>query len=739
VSTSFPTSLDSFTVPSGSTPLGAGPTSHTRLHQNTADAVAALQAKVGVDSSAVTTSLDYRVRALEPAALFNVKRYGATGNGTTDDTTAIQAAVTAASVAGGVVYLPAGTYLVSSSISVAASNVYIKGDGRGATRVIYSMTSSGYVFSFAGSLTATLAGATTTLSSDAGPNQASWDDGKTVVVASAAGLAVGDVVLVGDTYDIGMDAQGWADRWRGEYVRIGAIASTTLTLYAPLRDPYTTARTASLWLPTWRSNVGLEGVSIAPNSTALQGTTLVGGAQFSACRSITVRDCDFRNLDNPGVSLGNTFDAKIVGCTMTDLTDDTGNNRYGYGVVVGSSESTIVANCEFRRVRHGVTTGASNGRVGWCRNLLVTGCLAEETTSTGFDTHPHTTDVVFVGNRVDRVLSHGIQVRSERTRVFGNDISRVKFDAVRLDLGDAIDVEIADNRIYEPGRYGVNFSGDATDGYPSYVTVRDNLIHEAYDSGIRVASPIVGLRVLQNVVIDANQNAPTSGQAISLNVPGGGLDGARFIGNIASGVQATAQATGGTVSNSVFMDNRLTGGVGTTPDAVRGTIITAGTGNSVHGNGTNTTLTTNTQRVNGTMGINAAPGASTNLAIGQASDASSVSITNTNASGNTNTAAVAFSSVTAASLAESSRVTGEAQSRFVRRSDGRMDWGDGTNARDTNLYRKAAGQLGTDDSVFLANQGSAPATPTGGGVLYVSGGALLYKGSSGTVTPIAPA
>lgn len=40
--------------------------------------------------------------------------------------------------------------------------------------------------------------------------------------------------------------------------------------------------------------------------------------------------------------------------------------------------------------------------------------------------------------------------------------------------------------------------------------------------------------------------------------------------------------------------------------------------------------------------------------------------------------------------------------------------------------------------LFLSNQ-SAPATPTGGGVLYVESGALKYIGSSGTVTTLGPA
>lgn len=83
-------------------------------------------------------------------------------------------------------------------------------------------------------------------------------------------------------------------------------------------------------------------------------------------------------------------------------------------------------------------------------------------------------------------------------------------------------------------------------------------------------------------------------------------------------------------------------------------------------------------------------------------------------------------------------VSGEPGVRLVIYADGKIELGDGTNARDTNLYRKAANQLGTDDAVFLGNV-SAPATPTGGGVLYVESGALKYKGSSGTVTTIASA
>ena len=65
MATNFPTSLDSLTNPLSTDTL-ASP-SHSGQHANANDAIEALQAKVGVDGSAVTTSLDYRVDALENA------------------------------------------------------------------------------------------------------------------------------------------------------------------------------------------------------------------------------------------------------------------------------------------------------------------------------------------------------------------------------------------------------------------------------------------------------------------------------------------------------------------------------------------------------------------------------------------------------------------------------------------------------------------------------------------------
>ena len=63
MATNFPTSLDTLTNPLATDTLDSPP--HDEQHADANDSIEALQAKVGVDGSAVTSSLDYRVTTLE--------------------------------------------------------------------------------------------------------------------------------------------------------------------------------------------------------------------------------------------------------------------------------------------------------------------------------------------------------------------------------------------------------------------------------------------------------------------------------------------------------------------------------------------------------------------------------------------------------------------------------------------------------------------------------------------------
>jgi hypothetical protein len=65
MTTNFPSSLDDFTNPTAQDSLNSDTVPHADQHANLNDAVEALEAKVGADSSAVTTSIDYKVSTLE--------------------------------------------------------------------------------------------------------------------------------------------------------------------------------------------------------------------------------------------------------------------------------------------------------------------------------------------------------------------------------------------------------------------------------------------------------------------------------------------------------------------------------------------------------------------------------------------------------------------------------------------------------------------------------------------------
>jgi hypothetical protein len=72
------------------------------------------------------------------ATFTNVTKYGATGNGVTNDTAAIQAALDAVEDAGGgVVYLPEGTYVLTTGLTV-ARNVFVQGAGPQATSITHN-------------------------------------------------------------------------------------------------------------------------------------------------------------------------------------------------------------------------------------------------------------------------------------------------------------------------------------------------------------------------------------------------------------------------------------------------------------------------------------------------------------------------------------------------------------------------------------------------------------------------
>ena len=86
-----------------------------------------------LDTSSAEAFSDYKCSASGATATAQFRPLGAVANGTTDDTSAIQDAIdTASSAGGGVVLLPAGTFLINGHL-VLKSNVKLTGAGPSAT------------------------------------------------------------------------------------------------------------------------------------------------------------------------------------------------------------------------------------------------------------------------------------------------------------------------------------------------------------------------------------------------------------------------------------------------------------------------------------------------------------------------------------------------------------------------------------------------------------------------------
>lgn len=88
--------------------------------------------------------------ALGGTLYFNVKDYGAVGDGSTDDLSSIDAAIAAATVGNGTVYFPGGTYNVSSSVAITGSGVSLLGSSSSASIIKLDSASNDTAITFLG-------------------------------------------------------------------------------------------------------------------------------------------------------------------------------------------------------------------------------------------------------------------------------------------------------------------------------------------------------------------------------------------------------------------------------------------------------------------------------------------------------------------------------------------------------------------------------------------------------------
>lgn len=337
-----------------------------------------------------------------PRPWVDVRAYGAKGDGVTDDTVAIQAAINAMVASGlaGIVYLPAGGYKITSGLTINA-RLWLMGAGMASTTII------------------------------AGANIA------TAAIRNSSGVSIYDVILSDFAYD-GAKATYATGSHGIDLTKMPSSIVMRVISQNCVGDGIRAAGDG-----TGDSNgIWIDTVSVGANNGSGLNLMLVNGAQVSRGRSTLNAQYGFYNSggetqvwdwqsdrDKGGIVFDSSNFSSLLGSSASDVAI---NGVYG----AGNSAIYIATSTGVQLVGNHVTMNASNA-LGPARSILISGGSLNTiigntindartaTTSAGL-TVDSTTNNSIIGNTISTALA-GSKAISESTtsgNVFvGNTLS----------------------------------------------------------------------------------------------------------------------------------------------------------------------------------------------------------------------------------------------------------------------------------------------------------------------------
>lgn len=345
----------------------------------------------------------------------NIKQYGATGDGVTDDTAAIQTGVNF----GGTIVFPRGTYKLTSSI-VVPSNTCIQCD-EGVTLDISSAASGSHVFDASGTF-----GAAYALTANAAVGATSV----TLSAPDATNFAAADWVQI---YSSTVYDTGWTDAVIGEIVQVESSAAGVVTFKSPLvGGPYNTASTAMLRKCNFVSNVSINGGTFVGSSNP---ATIHTACYFDVAYRCKVSDLSARYCNGNAI----TFRSSIF-CRVNDvLVTDAMNTSSGYGVnFTDTCQDCLVTDSTFARVRHAVTNTASDKGIARRITYQNLRCLNTINSGDAFDTHANGEDLLFLGCMSFDSEANGFNIECGSARLLGCKAIRSGSNGISLTAGATI-------------------------------------------------------------------------------------------------------------------------------------------------------------------------------------------------------------------------------------------------------------------------------------------------------------
>ena len=319
----------------------------------------------------------------------NVKDFGAKGDGSTDDTQAIQRALNATSH--GAVFLPAGHYKLTSALLITKPNVVLRGAGEGQTTLVASKPPGptppgGAVILVQGQQRGAKL---TTVAANARRGE------RQLTVAASAGIRAGQMIRLrmhnppdnslgchfyADQGCLNKERQSWiSGNFVDWAVQVQAVQGNTLTLVRPLHLDVRAPWQPTIWehRPTVQE-VGIEHLTIAfPNEQYRGHHKEAGynGVEFvtafnSWVRHVTIVDADMGISINWGSGY-NTVTQITLTTKWRKTMVDGGTGHYGFAVGT-LAQDTLISESDIQ------TPFIHNMRVGnWSVGNVYSGMLTK--------------------------------------------------------------------------------------------------------------------------------------------------------------------------------------------------------------------------------------------------------------------------------------------------------------------------------------------------------------------------
>ncbi|MBN6187318.1 right-handed parallel beta-helix repeat-containing protein [Aneurinibacillus sp. BA2021] len=453
----------------------------------------------------------------------DIRDLGAKANDGTDDSAAIAQAIQKADEAGGgTVFLPAGTYRVST-INVTVQNP-ITITGEPGTVLDGTRSTQPVLFTIGGAR------------KESAPLAANTAKGSQTI-HTALSVAPGDIVLLHST-DLFNPARSYY--YRGELAEVQAVSDNGITFTRPLFDAYDAASTVvyKLTMP-----------AITINQLMIERNSSHAGLLVQYARNLQLTNVEVAGARERGMGVSYVYGGTIENNEASDCWYE--GSGTSYGLSIASSQHLTVRDNWFHGGRHGLSLGGQEP----ARDITITQNVIdnyEQSRVGAFNTHEN---VEYITVSQNEILNGVSTVGDHLTYEDNNIATRVDYPGIIVKQNtNSQELVFRNNKITAPDHYGIlletylpsleiqqlRIEGNtirsksagigikprietATDTKIKNLVIRNNDIVSSIDSAISIRNYKQTPIGVENLIVEGGTYASASNKGIYIqNAPGSG-------------------------------------------------------------------------------------------------------------------------------------------------------------------------------------------------------------------------